>query len=84
METLIVILLILCLVCFIRALVGPTLADRMVAVDILGIIVVGLCVLLAVKFKREFLVDVAFAWIFLSFIGTIALAKYLEKKKLDE
>ena len=56
----------------------------MVAVDMFGILVVGITPLLALLYKREFLIDIGLAWIFISFIGTIALAKYLEGKKFDE
>jgi len=70
--------------CSYRIWRGPTIADRMVATDILGILVVGICALLAVTTKRDFLIDIALAWIFLSFIGTIALAKYLSGRKFDE
>jgi multicomponent Na+:H+ antiporter subunit F len=56
----------------------------MVAIDILGILVVGICALLSVKLERGFLIDIGLAWVFLSFVGTIALAKYLEGKKSDE
>lgn len=84
MSILIIILIGLTFLCLLRAARGPTLADRMVAIDILGILVVGICALLAVRMKREFLIDIALAWVFLSFIGTIALAKYLERKSFDE
>ncbi len=84
MSVLIIILLGLCFLCLLRVALGPTLADRMVAIDIMGILVVGVCTLLAVKLEREFLIDISLAWVFLSFIGTIALAKYLEGKKFDE
>ncbi len=70
--------------CFIRVVFGPTMADRMVAIDIFGILVVGVCAILAVKTGRMFLIDIGIAWILLSFIGTITLAKYLTGKKLDE
>jgi multicomponent Na+:H+ antiporter subunit F len=56
----------------------------MVAIDILGILVVGICALMAVVTKRDFLIDIALAWIFLSFIGTLTLAKYLSGRKFDE
>ncbi len=78
------ILIALSFVCFIRVLLGPTMADRMVAIDIFGTLVVGICVLLVIITGRLFLIDVAIAWIILSFIGTITLAKYLTRKKLDE
>jgi multicomponent Na+:H+ antiporter subunit F len=83
-DTLIVILIVLCFFCLYRAWRGVTIPDRMVAIDILGILVAGICALLAVYTKREFLIDVALAWILLSFIGTLALAKYLSGKKFDE
>ncbi|MBN2460468.1 MAG: multiple resistance and pH regulation protein F [Candidatus Cloacimonetes bacterium] len=70
--------------CFIRILFGPSMADRMVAIDIFGILVVGVCGILVVKTGRMFLIDIAIAWIILSFIATITLAKYLVGKKLDE
>ena len=84
MDILFYILLGLTFLCLLRAARGPTLADRMVAIDILGILVVGICALLAVRTDREFLIDIALAWTFVSFIGTIALAKYLERKRFDE
>jgi len=56
----------------------------MVAIDIMGTLAVGMTALLAIITKRGFLIDVALAWIFLSFIGTLALAKYLDHKTLDE
>ena len=56
----------------------------MVAIDIMGTLAVGMTALLALITKRGFLIDVALAWIFLSFIGTLALAKYLAHKTLDE
>ena len=73
-----------CFACMIRALVGKSIADRMVAIDIMGTLAVGMTAILAVISKRGFLIDVALAWIFLSFIGTLALAKYLAHKTLDE
>ncbi len=82
--TLIVILAGIAVLCFIRVWRGPTMADRMVAVDMFGILVVGITPLLALLYKREFLIDIGLAWIFISFIGTIALAKYLEGRKFDE
>jgi multicomponent Na+:H+ antiporter subunit F len=63
---------------------GPSIADRMVAIDIFGILVVGICGLLILITGRLFLIDIAIAWILLSFIGTLTLAKYLTGKKLDE
>jgi len=83
-EILLYILMGLSFLCFLRVIIGPTMADRMVAIDIFGILVVGICGLLVIKTGRLFLIDIAIAWIVLSFIGTVTLAKYLARNKLDE
>ena len=83
-EILLYILMGLSFLCFLRVIIGPTIADRMVAIDIFGILVVGICALLVIKTGRLFLIDIAIAWIVLSFIGTVTLAKYLARNKLDE
>jgi multicomponent Na+:H+ antiporter subunit F len=64
--------------------IGPTVADRVVAIDIFGIIVVGICVILSMLTNKSYIVDIGIAWIILSFIGTITMAKYLGKQKLNE
>ena len=50
----------------------------------LGILIVGFCGLMAVATGRAFYLDVALAWALLSFIGTIALAKFLEGRHFDD
>lgn len=77
-------LLLCCLLCLIRLILGPTAPDRAVVIDILGIIVVGLCGILSIFTGRNWYIDIAIAWALQSFIGTLALAKYLEGKKFDE
>ncbi len=84
MNTFFIILIGCCFACLIRAWRGPSIPDRMVAIDILGTLAVGMTTIWAVITERSFLIDVALAWIFLSFIGTLALAKYLSHKTLDE
>jgi multicomponent Na+:H+ antiporter subunit F len=67
-----------------RIIRGPTIPDRMVAVDIFGILVVGVCAIISIQTERSFILDIGIAWIILSFIGTLTLAKYLTGKKLNE
>jgi multicomponent Na+:H+ antiporter subunit F len=73
-----------CFLCLYRAAVGPTAPDRTVAIDILGTVIVGFCVLLTLLKKQDLYMNVALSWALLSFVGTIALAKYLEGKHFDE
>jgi multicomponent Na+:H+ antiporter subunit F len=70
--------------CLYRIIRGPTIPDRMVAIDIFGILVVGVCAIIAIHTGRNFIIDIGIAWIILSFIGTLTLAKYLSGKKLNQ
>ena len=78
------ILLLSCFLCLYRVLRGPTAPDRIVAIDILGILVVGFCALLCIPTGRSWYIDIGIAWALQSFIGTLALAKYLEGRDFDE
>jgi multicomponent Na+:H+ antiporter subunit F len=71
-------------ICLYRIIKGPTIPDRMVGIDIFGILVVGICALISIQTDRAFILDIGIAWIILSFIGTLTLAKYLSGKKLNE
>jgi multicomponent Na+:H+ antiporter subunit F len=70
--------------CLFRIIIGPTIPDRMVGIDIFGILVVGVCAIISIQTDKSFILDIGIAWIILSFIGTITLAKYLSGKKLNE
>lgn len=72
------------ILCLYRIYLGPSPADRAVAIDILGLIVTGICGIIAVFTKVNFFIDIGIAWVLQSFIGNLALAKYLEGKKFDE
>lgn len=78
------ILLICAFLCIYRIGRGPTPPDRAVAIDILGTLVVGFSALFTVVSDSDFYINVAISWALLSFIGTIALSKYLEGKGFDE
>ena len=70
--------------CLYRLQQGPTAPDRAVAIDILGTLLVGFCALFALFKGKAFYINVGIAWALLSFVATIALAKYLEGKAFDE
>ncbi|GGJ83730.1 Na(+)/H(+) antiporter subunit F [Lentibacillus kapialis] len=62
-----------------RIIVGPTNADRAVALDSVGMNMMGLTALMAVLLPTTKLNDVILLIGILLFIGTVAIAKYLEK-----
>jgi multicomponent Na+:H+ antiporter subunit F len=82
-RTLYILILAACL-CLYRVLRGPTAADRIVAIDILGILIVGLCAVLTVSTGRTWYIDIGIAWALQSFIASLALAKYLEGRSFDD
>lgn len=70
--------------CLYRILGGPTAADRLVSIDILGILIVGFCALLSLSTGRSWYLDIGIAWALQSFIGVLALTKYLEGRSFDD
>ena len=84
MNILILPLIFCCFLCLYRIGAGPTAPDRTVAIDILGTLVAGFCAIMALHTGRDFYLNIAMAWALLSFIGTITLAKYLERRGFDE
>ena len=70
------IIILACILCLYRVWRGPTAADRIVAVDILGIMIVGLCAVLTISTGRSWYIDIGIAWALQSFICALALSKY--------
>lgn len=70
--------------CLFRIYHGPSISDRAVGVDIMGILFVGITALSALFYDLAYLMDLSITLALFSFIGTLALAKYLEKRSLDD
>ncbi len=73
-----------CALCLARAGLGPSVADRMLAVDTLATVVLGMIVVVFAMTGLEYLMNVAIALALLGFVGTLALAKHLEGRSFDE
>ena len=67
------------LVAFIRLVKGPTLPDRIVAMDLIGMLVVGLIVVLAGWSGVHATLDAAIVIALVGFLGTVAYATYVER-----
>jgi multicomponent Na+:H+ antiporter subunit F len=67
------------LVSFIRLAKGPTLPDRVVAMDLIGVLVVGLIVVLAAWTGVRATLDAAVVIALIGFVGTVAYATYVER-----
>lgn len=69
---------------FIRLVLGPTLPDRVVALDLLTLLSVGMAVVYAMAHNQQRLLDLAIVLALIAFPGTIAFARYLEKATLEK
>jgi multicomponent Na+:H+ antiporter subunit F len=66
------------LLALVRVIRGPTLPDRVVALDLMGVLVVGFAVVSAAATGSSYFLDVAIVIALLGFVGTIAYARYIE------
>ena len=72
-----------CLFCALRAALGPTAPDRVVAIDALIALMIGALVILGSYYRATIYLDVALVYAFLAFLGTLAIAKYLEGRGIE-
>ncbi len=56
--------------------------DRVVALDLIGGICLCFLVVFAIGFEQPVLLDSAFALALMSYLGTVAFAKYLERGRM--
>jgi multicomponent Na+:H+ antiporter subunit F len=69
-------------VCLVRAYLGPTVADRILAVNIVGTKTLVVLVLLAYIFGRNLYLDIAFVYGLLNFAVTVIAARFMETGRL--
>jgi multicomponent Na+:H+ antiporter subunit F len=67
------------LIAVVRLIRGPTLPDRVVAMDLIGVLVVGLIVVLAASTGVRATLDAALVIALVAFVATIAYATYIER-----
>jgi multicomponent Na+:H+ antiporter subunit F len=64
---------------FIRLLKGPTLPDRVVAIDLIGVLMVCILVVTAAATGQQAFLDVGMVVALISFVGTVAYSRYIER-----
>ena len=75
LKCMIVFSAVLIFICFIRALMGPSIADRLVAINMIGTQIIIIIAELTVLLKEAWLADVASVYELLSFLGIVVLTK---------
>ena len=65
---------------FVRLVLGPTNADRIVALDMMTVTIVAFCALFAVRSGTAAFLDVAVVLALVGFLATVALARFAERQ----
>ncbi len=65
---------------FVRLVRGPSLPDRVVALDLMSALGIGIIAAYAIATEQAAFLDVAIAMALISFLGTVAFAYYIERR----
>lgn len=89
LEGALLFLAVMLLLCLIRAILGPRIADRLVAVNMMGTMVMVIIAILSLLMQEGYLVDICLIYAMISFLAVIILTKvymgvYLAKKQKKE
>lgn len=71
------------LLVFIRLFKGPTIVDRVISLDLIITIGIGIITVYSIRQDQKVLLDVAIILALIAFLGTIAFSYYIEKQKDD-
>ena len=82
-------LAVMLMLCLIRAIIGPRIADRIVSVNMMGTMIMVIIGILSVKMQEGYLVDICLIYAMISFLAVIVLTKvymgvYIQKKEEEE
>ena len=80
-------LAVLIIVSMVRSVLGPRIADRIIAVNMTGTMIIMIIAILSVYLEENYLVDVCLIYAMISFLGVVVLCKvytgvYLQKKQM--
>lgn len=83
--TIVVVLALMLIVCLVRAIIGPRIADRLVAVNMITTMVMAIVSILVILMDEGYLVDICLIYAMISFLAVVVLTKvytgvYLEAK----
>ena len=74
-HIILIVLAIMLVLCLIRAIVGPRIADRLVAVNMMGTMVMVIISILALIMNEGYLVDICLIYAMISFLAVVVLTR---------
>ena len=72
------------IISMIRIVIGPSLADRLIGLNLVSAQILAIFVLIAVKENRVVYLDVAMVYAIFGFVGMLAITRYLEKEEKQQ
>ncbi|WP_242856627.1 monovalent cation/H+ antiporter complex subunit F [Butyrivibrio sp. AE2032] len=85
----IIVISVMAILCLVRAIIGPKLADRIMAVNMIGTLTIAIIILLSVLLNESMMLDVALVYAVISFVAVMVLTQiyigiYREKRQLGQ
>ncbi|HEU5015945.1 MAG TPA: cation:proton antiporter [Roseiflexaceae bacterium] len=69
---------------FVRLVRGPSLPDRVVALDLFSVASASFITIYAISTNQRVFIDVAIVLALITFLGSVAFAQYVERRARDE
>ncbi len=85
----IIVIAVMAILCLVRAIIGPKLADRIMAVNMIGTLTIAIIILLSVLLNESMMLDVALVYAVISFVAVMVLTQiyigiFREKRQLGQ
>ena len=68
--------------CLYRVVIGPSAADRAIALDTLTMVFIGIISVLCMQWGSDLYCDAVWILTLVGYLGSVAIARYLEKGRL--
>lgn len=66
------------LLCMLRAIKGPSAADRLIAINVIGTKTIILISMISIILKETYFIDVVLVYALISFVASIVISKFIE------
>ena len=74
-QSALVVLAVMTLLCLIRAIQGPRIADRIVSINMISTLTIAMICILAIRQNQGYLMDVALIYALIGFLAVVVLCK---------
>ncbi|QXM06908.1 monovalent cation/H+ antiporter complex subunit F [Crassaminicella indica] len=71
------------ILCMLRAVIGPSAADRLIAINVIGTKTIVLISIVSFILKESYFIDVVLVYALISFVASIVIANFIEKAGKD-